>query len=424
MAVRMGVCIGIISFIVTKMKTEKFAQITEAAEDLATLPLEYARAVRTSAELEVLSYDQKREVFDYIRKWAAFTEKMHVDATNPFAVRYAVSQFAAEVLGDNSEVLALEKAAVAELHAGSLSYAECLPAGQSILSDSGVAIYGGTARLGLKMLAGVSVQSELPVNDLDLVVHTAEDVEEKAKLYGTDLAGTRVVGGPDIEQEINLLLQGMDCSMNQCLVYKGQLYYTRQGLEDVRNGNIRILSKADPLFGFEGVPLPDGNVYINRRGFYRGLSFLLRGKGDQLLVSKENIELEKGNIGRYWLIMLYVKLLKMKNSERRDAAVCQWFSLAQELGSTTTQTPLDFLHELQATYPGTRLHNTEEAKFDINQQARWLINKLVSRVGEAVVGFGQQSVELPETYTPANIKLPPLVPYDLADFYAEVNPTT
>lgn len=416
----MGVYIGIISFIVTKMKTEKFAQITEAAEDLATLPLEYARAIRTSAELEVLSYDQKRAVFDYIRKWVAFTEKMHVDATNPFVVRYAVSQFAAENLGEKPETLPLEKAAVAELHADGLAYAECLPVDRSILSDPGVAIYGGTARLGLKMLAGVSVQSELPVNDLDLVVHTAEDVEAKAKLYGTDLAGTRVIGGQSIEQEINLLLQGVDCSMNQCLVYNGQLYYTQQGLEDVRDGNIRILSKADPLFGFEGVPLPDGNVYINRRGFYRGLPFLLRGKGDQLLVSKENIELEKGNIGRYWLIMLSAKLLKMKNLERRDAAVCQWFSLAQELGSTTTQTPLDFLHELQAAYPGTRLHNTEEAKFDIDQQARWLINKLVSRVGNAVTGFNQQSVELPATYTPANIKLPPLVPYDLTDFYTEV----
>lgn len=402
------------------MKVEKFARMTEAAEDLATLPLEYARAMRTSVELEALRYDQKREVLDYIRKWVAFAERMQVDASNPFAVRYAVSRFAEEALGEKPDTLVLEKAAVAELHAGSLTYAECLPVDQNILSDSGVAIYGGTARLALKMLANVSVNSELPVSDLDLVVHASEDVEAKAKLYGTDLAGTRVIGGQDIEQEVNLLLQGMDCSMNQCLVYNGQLYYSRQGLEDVRDGNIRILSKVDPLFGFDSVPLPDGNVYINRRGFYRGLSFLLRGKGDQLLVSKENIEAEKSNIGRYWLIILSVKLLKMANKERRDAAVCQWFSLARELGSTATQTPLDFLHELQTAYPGTRLHNTEEAKFDIDQQARWLINKLVSRVGEAVVGFSQQSVELPQTYTSANIKLPSLVAYDLTDFYAEV----
>lgn len=105
--------------------------------------------------------------------------------------------------------------------------------------------------------------------------------------------------------------------MNQVAIHNGELLFTDQTLNDTKEGNIRLIGSDDPLFGPDGIILTDGNVYLNQKRLYRGISFLLRGKGKRLIISQENIEAEKDNIGRYWLIILFMKILPIEDEGRR-----------------------------------------------------------------------------------------------------------
>ena len=394
-----------------------FNKIGMASSELHTLPRRFAVAVKN--ELRNATSEEKKSAIALIRKWVDYTTEHSIeDIKDPFLIRFHINRFAKaefgkEVIVDEFKSVDLEEIPLV----GGKSFEDLISdvVDTQILKDKEVSIFGGTARLALKMLAQVDVSSELPVNDIDIITNSTnpKSISEK---YGIDLAGTKVIDG-DLYKNAREVSANVDCTMNQVFIFNNKLFYTAKALEDVKNGIIRLRAKDDPLFGIEGYPLPDGNVYLNRNGFYRTLAFLLRRKGEKIIVSKENLERERQKIGRYWAVLLFVKILKMKNKELRDEAIANWFLLAKQIDSTKTNSPVDFLNELLLEFTDM-VNYAKSEEFDINRQVRWLIGKLTSR-GLEYVSKNDDSFVPPDEYTPENLVLPKRgnEKIDLRDFY-------
>lgn len=373
----------------------------EAIESVEDIPLTLAQYLRKAE----VPYEIKHKGYAVLRQWVDYQLSHPFDYDDPFAVRYHVANFAAETSGIHQEAVELCSVGIdglADVNGYSLRDAISTITDPKIMQDQSIAVIGGTARLALKMLAGVDVQSELPISDVDAVISTDVDVRSYAEAYGVDLAGAKIVDG-DIRSLLPTMLANFDCTMNQVALYNGTLYYTQQALDDIKDGKIRLIVKNDPLFGSEGMVMPNGNVYINKTGFYRGLSFLFRGKGKELVVSQENIDNEATEIGRYWLVMFHVKIMPMKDCEARKRAITAWYETAHKMGATNTANPDEFFDELMELFPDTRLGSKDEKEFNAHSQARWIIGKLVSASIARI--YGNEQIVLPETYTPANITL-------------------
>lgn len=385
-----------------KTLSDSLRDAAKVESSLPNLPLKYAEVVRS--QTTHVDAEMRKKAMGLIRDWVSYAERHKVSDSDPFSVRYHISKFAEETFGKQREHIALQEVDIGSVVVDGNTYADTIESYVSpeILADEHVAVIGGTARLALKMHAGVAIQDELPINDVDIVVSTDADISATAQKYKVDLSGAKIVDG-SVSEALPDLITNFDCTMNQVAVHDGKLLFPERALQDVKEGNIRLIAKDDPLFGSEGTVMPDGNVYLNRNGFYRGLSFLLRGKGQRLIVSKENIEREKDNIGRYWLVMLFVKIMPMKDENARRDAVAHWHEIAQRIGSTQTESPESFLSELITKYPETRAYSGAEGAFDTGAQVRWLIGKLTSKAVDEL--YGQETIDLPTTYTEANLEL-------------------
>ena len=107
----------------------------------------------------------------------------------------------------------------------------------------------------------------------------------------------------------------------------------------------------------------------------------------------------------------------MSNPEKRDTAVIQWYEIAKKIGSTNTESPLAFLAEIKEKFPEINGANfTNDSDFDTEKQVKWIINKLLNRVGEKLADSERPNF-LPPTYTPADIELSEPGTYDLKEFY-------
>ncbi len=385
-------------------------------ENTADIPLALANSMGRTP----LPFAYKKAALGIIRDWANYANAHNVPPDNIFAIRYHVPRFAALAFGQSSAHEPLEGVGVKEIRHQELEYTTAISTKTSkdILSDPDVAVIGGAARLALKMYAQVDSANELPISDIDAVFSSkAKNIAARAKKYNVDLSGAKIIDG-EIENRLGELVTNFDCTMNQVAVHKNKLKYSAAALQDIREGNIRLIAKNDPLFGSEGVKLPDGNVYIHRNGFYRGLAFLLRGKGENLIVSKENIEREKDAIGRYWQVLLFVKLLPIQNETARYNAIGHWHDIAKRIGSTETESPIDFMSDLMKTYPETSARRS--VTNDNAAQARWIIGKLIARSIEQL--HAKEEFVPPATYTEANLSLSPSFPdYNYKNFMSIIS---
>jgi hypothetical protein len=397
-----------------RILSDTLRDVAKVETELPNLPLKYAEIIRS--QTTYLGTEIRKQAIELIRKWVSYAEQHNVSDADPFSVRYHISQFAQETFGKEREHIELQSVAIDNVSLEGKTYQDTIEpyVSPEILCDRDVAVIGGTARLALKMHAGVEIKDELPISDVDIVISTNADIPAKVRQYKVDLSGAKIVDG-NVQGTLSSLITNFDCTMNQVAVHDGKLFFSDRALEDVKEGNIRVITKDDPLFGSEGVVMPDGNVYLNRNGFYRGLSFLLRGKGKRLIVSQENIEAEKNNIGRYWLVILFVKILPIKDEGARRIAIAHWYDIAHRIGSTQTTDPESFLKELMTQYPETRAYSGAEGAFDTNAQVRWLIGKLTSKAVDEI--YGAEITTMPPTFTEANLELSPNVAdYDFDSF--------
>ncbi len=411
------------------MDYERIQNTVQNKETVITdIPLKIAQMIKSD---ESLTFEQKQEAVTLVRAWCDYAAEHEEIEHDPFLLRTALEQFASTAFAPKNES---NPVVLHEVHLSEAAFPESKSINEMFGSelaracvDERVILYGGVARAIAKahlVAIGKCPEAfflpELPISDVDLMVVAKERVavDEVAAEYGSDLSGTKVVTEalPAIERQ----LEETDVTLNQVAVHNGVLYMSEGFLTDTQSGTIRLASKEKPLFGSDNIPLPNGESYILRSGFYRALAVLLRGRGKEIVVSQENLDAEKEHIGRYWLVLLFVKLLKVNDMARRNEAILQWHQVARDIGSTTTSSPAEFLRELQAKFPEYTGFKKNGA-FDIEQQTRWLIGKLVSRGRDDVLGTATGYV-VPESYTPANISLRPYEgSRDLTDFWQEIN---
>lgn len=402
--------------------------IDDLEVSLNALPLAIAKVIREDVSL---TREQKWEAVAMVREWVNYVEKYNVQSDNLYILRSHLESFADQIFPvertESSESITRTPINTIRTHAG-VPVAELLATvtNPEIVQDRRVLVYGGVARTILKALveqrtghATESLDPELPISDVDMMIVGDMDAEEIAARYGSDLTGTKIVQEP--QKEIAGYFSTVDVTMNQAIIYDGNLYYTDTAFDDVSHGLIKAQGSEKSLFDRDSVLLPDGNVYLLRGAFYRTLAVLLRGRGTEIVVSQENIDAEKEKIGRYWLVLLFVKLLKMEEGSKRDEAILQWYQVAKDIGSTETDSPVAFLGELIQKFPGFS-YGQKDNNFDTEAQTRWLIRKLVQRGEEKVMDSKPGTDGMPQTYTPANIKLRPYEgSRDLDEFWKVVH---
>lgn len=397
----------------------RLAHTTETTESLENLPLKYARILRE--ETRGLDEQTRTRAINMIRDWVTYANTHKLNSEDLFSLNYHLKQFIRERDNQPESAIHLEHRPLSTI--SGLSHVLDKEIGTytdpSITQASNVALVGGPARIALKTLAGISTDSERPISDIDAVISIENDPDEIANTWDLDIADTKLVSG-DIAEALPKLLAEFDCTLNQVAIHNGELYFTEQALEDITNGAIRILPNNKAPFAPEAIRTPEGHPYLTPNGFYRGLSLLLRDKGQHLIVSKENLEAEHQHIGRYWLVVLFVKILPMQHERARAQAIGHWHDLAKQIGSTQTASPEAFLHELMAAHPEMkRYKDARKGTFDQDKQIRWLIKKAVQHNVESLTPNSPRV--LPSTYTETQLtKNPNTTPVDLEHFMSEV----
>ena len=377
--------------------------------DLNKLVLDLVYFIKNSHKL---GKTEKFLLLGVLRKWVEFAHAKQLTSSDAHLFKwrfyeFLYKQFPEYTVGDMPvKVHTLLRESVHFLHLEEHLKQITDP---QVLYDHRVAIYGGVARFALKKLLLLGsckqqdklyIQSELPINDLDLIIDSNFDYMDIVKQYGVDIASTQIA--PDIQQAILNTIHGTDMHMNEVLIHNGYLYFTPEAKKDIETLTVRIKTNYDPLFGRLALPYC-GKSYILRRGFYRAFVTLCRGRANTLEISAENLDREKDAIGRYWLTMLFVKFDKIQDVDKRKMSIINWFEIAKQMGVTNAQTPLDFLEELLLQFP-----EYYPFGFDLNRQVRWLISKLITNAAKFSLNkpSGFDETLTPSTYTPANIALP------------------
>lgn len=355
-----------------------------------------------------ISDDQRQRAKALLRAWNTYAQENHVSADDPYMVRVHAQIFAEhtfpmpEYIRAPEEIVTIPLTGLTLPGGESLEHAIEMASGEGILTDPDVVTFGGVARMALRAyllqtdpaFSEGLLLAELPIADVDIAVRCRNGDEsimaEKSTRYGSDVTGTRYLPDEDIVTGIlPTMLANLDCSMNEVVLYRGKIYCTRTALEDNKTGAIRTMPQASSLFGDSGYAVDGGSVYARPRNIYRVLAFLLREKGEYIVITRENWEHEIKRVGIRWLTLLFVKLLKMKDATKRHEAVYAWYVIARENGVTTTEHPADFLRELLALYPDFR----RAGQFDEKEQARWVVGKLILR-GLDTIGMNTPKVTL------------------------------
>lgn len=392
-------------------------------EDMAII---VAKEIRTAGEL---TSEQKKELLGLVKKWTEYAKENGVDQSDILSIRYHLLEFSKRNFGYRKT----ESDETAESHRVPLDTLE-LPDGLSfkdyinrnfegvdIFTDEHTAIYGGIARLALKLhiskldqtYDSSLIDSELPINDIDIVV----DDKSVGNQYKSGVAGTRVVG--DLEEYVGEYFQTVDCTINQALIYKGELLFTEDALQDNRTGELCFVKKDETLFSPDSVVLDDEKVFVTAKGFYRALAYLLRHKAHKLSLHKENLDLLKAN--KYTWATPLPKILSLKDAEVRNKSINEWFSLAKSLGVTSSGSPEEFLEEIILENPGIVNYNfkTEENNAE---EIRWIINQFLKSGVRSVIPDSYPKGMKDEVIT-IDMRELEAEEHDLSNFFDKINAT-
>lgn len=357
--------------------------------ELDELAIIVAKEIKTEQKI---TFDQKKELLGLVRKWVQYAEENKIDQADELSVRFHLLEFSKNnfansteegLVADKTESVPIEKL---ELPDGSLfaDYINKNFDGEDIFNDEHAAIYGGIARLALKVYASKKesnfdislLDSELPINDIDIVV----DDKDIGSKYKSGVAGTRVVD--DIQEYTKMYYQTVDCTINQVLIYKGRLLFTSAALRDNTNGELHFIEKKETLFNPDSVVLEDGKTFVTGKGFYRALAYLLRHKAHKLSLYKDNLDFLKEN--KYSWAAPLPKILSIKNTEVRNKSINEWHSLARKLGFTNSGSPDEFLEEIISGNKEIVNYNfkTEENNAE---EIRWIINHFLKSGVRSVI---------------------------------------
>ncbi|MEK9151105.1 MAG: hypothetical protein AAB547_00560 [Patescibacteria group bacterium] len=349
---------------------------------LDQLAIHIAKEIRNEKQI---STDEKRKLFGLVRSWKEYASDNAIDHNDLLQVRYHLLRFSKKYFTPLHELADEKKPEILCADIRNLSLPDNTPLvdhlessiGRGVCEDTHIAIYGGIARLALKLhvanqndnFNGALIESELPINDVDIV---ADDIDAAHK-YRSGISGTRVID--DIEEYKDTYFSTVDYTMNQALIHGRELLFSAQAYSDVKQGVLHISEKNETLFNPDSVRLKDGKIFITSKGFYRALCYLLRDKARVMDIHTDNlIALNKNNY--QWAGPL-LKLLNIKEKERRDTAISRWLALAQSLSATQASHPAEFLQEIIE-------HNPHIVNFDFatekddEAEIRWIINQFLN----------------------------------------------
>jgi hypothetical protein len=360
----------------------------------------------------------KLKLINLLRAWNLFIQNQPA-STDPFEIRSYIQQFAKDQFGKHQRMLPLQSVPMSEIFYEGKSFKSYLAKATdtAILHDPNMAIFGGIARTALKAYFSIAAKSEFPITDVDMIAKVTPNLKETVAKYRGDLMGTKIVTGDMFHEIQNIISNGVDCTMNQVAIYQNRLYYTEDASNNLRKGSITMVLKNDPLFEPEVIELPNKSLYFTKIGFYRALSYLLRGKGAYVVISQENIDAERLRLGKYWLILLVVKLMKIKRPRWRNIAIINWFLVAKQFGSTDTENPREFLEELLQAEPDMihLFRKKTPAEYTTNQ-VQQLTTKLVERAIDSL--FEKDMSIYPTSYTPVKVFNPTKqILYDMKPFW-------
>lgn len=243
-------------------------------------------------------------------------------------------------------------------------------------SDAGIC--GGVARSILKKILDVSLEGELPFGDIDLVI-----LQKSIGRYekSINISDTKILPGVDIEQEVlTSIFYETDVTMNQVMIHNGNIYFSEKAADDIVNRLIRGNGKKCSGIFEEESTMYQHTPYFFRSGLYRAFAFLLAEKGDGIVTSYENLIQEGGIMGRYWIILLAVKLMKIADPLKQELAIHNWYYLAWECKATTAGSPRDFLKELVELFPEMKRYLKGEVmeKQNPSKQMGWIANRFLN----------------------------------------------
>ncbi len=350
-----------------------------------------------------------KRLLEILDRWTLYCKANKVRFDNVFILRFHLQEFAYSVFNETPRQVELFSIDIdmEELSYKGIPFNKILSnaTNPNILYDNDIAIYGGVARTLLKIFVGVPIESELPLYDVDVIARIVPGIEKKMESYGIDLAGAKMTARESLLDEFqHVLSSGVDCTMNETAIIGGKLFYSRQAYEDIWKGEATFIPKNDSLFGVSAVGMSDGSVYLHKTSIYRGLAYLVREKISRFRISNENLQQELPLMWRYWIIILFVKIIPMKNVQARDSAVLNWYYIARDLQATNTKSPMAFLKELLSMHPEmVHLIKPKTKSETPQQQLQWLITKLCDTAVEKI--FPNDVRQYPEARSFMNISL-------------------
>ena len=361
--------------------------------ELEDLPILVAKEIKNEKDI---TFEQRKELLTLVRNWAQYVKDNGVEQSDVLSVRYHLLEFSKKNFIHNAAELKRD-VVLESFPIDTLTLPDGTPFkdyinknfnGGDIFSDKHTAIYGGIARLALKLHALQNdssydsnlIDSELPINDVDIVV----DDKRVGNQYKSGIAGTRVVG--NIQEYLQSYYQSVECTINQALIYKGELLFTKDALQHNTKGELHFIEREETLFNPDSVVLEDGKLLVTGKGLYRALAYLLRHKAHTFSFFKDNLEFLKQN--KYIWASVLPKLLFLKDTQARDRSINDWHSLAKQLGVTTSVDPEEFLKEIISENPGIVNYNFKTEENNV-EEIRWIINQFLKS--------GVRSV-IPDTY--------------------------
>lgn len=410
---------------------EKIPNIVKDREtELDQLAIRIAKEIRNERQI---TSDAKRKLIGLVHSWKEYADDNVINHSDLLQVRYHLLQFSKKHFGSPSEKQSPEEISPEMLHASieDLPLPDGTPlveylensVGRGVCENKHIAIYGGIARLALKLHVASqhsdfdksSIESELPINDIDII---ADDINAAHK-YRSGVSGTRIID--DIEEYKDIYFSTVDYTMNQALIHDKKLFFSTQAYSDTAQGILHISEKEETLFSPDSVKLQDRKTFVTPKGFYRALCYLLRDKARIMDIHTDNLlALNKNNY--QWAGPL-LKLLNIKEKDQRDTAINRWLALAQSLGTTRADRPEKFLQEIIEQNPHIVTFDFAIEKDD-EAEIRWIINQFLNSGLRTVFSHKQNYPDsMSDDMQRIDIATLHYQKHDLREFFTLINST-